>query len=109
LAFVAQLFENRDFYTSPPSRVPARNHDGGLSATTAGAAGAAGAGAAGDPETDTDTDAPLLLPVVGVVTHGEMVRALYEALGQGSYDARNTQVVPLMIERRLLWADDEQH
>lgn len=37
--------------------------------------------------------------VVGVVTHGEMIRAVYEAMGEGAYDALNTQVVPLMLEQ----------
>jgi len=37
--------------------------------------------------------------VVGVVTHGEMIRAVYEAVGEVAYDALNTQVVPLMLER----------
>jgi hypothetical protein len=36
--------------------------------------------------------------VVGIVTHGEMIRAVYEAVGEVSYNALNTQVVPLMIE-----------
>ena len=41
------------------------------------------------------------LPVVGVVTHGEMIRAVYEALGQGAYSPLNTQVVPIMIDQLL--------
>lgn len=36
--------------------------------------------------------------VIGVVTHGEMVEAVYESLGQFPYGPRNTQVVPIMIE-----------
>lgn len=36
--------------------------------------------------------------VIGIVTHGEMIQAIYESLGQYPYSAKNTQVVPLMIE-----------
>lgn len=37
--------------------------------------------------------------VVGLVTHGEMVEAVYEALGEVAYGPVNTEVVPIMIER----------
>jgi phosphohistidine phosphatase SixA len=38
------------------------------------------------------------LPVVGVVTHGETISAVYEATGAAPYSPRNTQVVPLLVE-----------
>jgi hypothetical protein len=39
------------------------------------------------------------LPIVGIVTHGEMIKAFYEAAGELSYGALNTEVVPLIIEK----------
>ena len=39
-----------------------------------------------------------LMPVVGLVTHGEMVDAIYKASGEVGYSPRNTQVVPLMLQ-----------
>ena len=71
MAFIAQLFQYREFYTQPT---------------------AAGSGEEGE------EGSALLLPVVGVVTHGEMVSAVYEALGEDAYSPKNTQVVPVMIE-----------
>lgn len=38
--------------------------------------------------------------VVGLVTHGEMIQAIYEAIGEVAYSAKNTQVVPLLLELR---------
>jgi broad specificity phosphatase PhoE len=35
--------------------------------------------------------------VTAVVTHGEMVRAIYEVAGEVSYNAVNTEVVPLLL------------
>jgi broad specificity phosphatase PhoE len=35
---------------------------------------------------------------VAVVTHGEMVSAIYRAAGENSYGPKNTEVVPLLIE-----------
>lgn len=35
--------------------------------------------------------------VTAVVTHGEMISAIYEAAGEIPYSAKNTQVVPLML------------
>lgn len=43
--------------------------------------------------------------VIGVVTHGEMIQAIYESLGEFPYPAKNTQVVPLLIE--LIEEDEE--
>ena len=40
------------------------------------------------------------LPVVGLVTHGETIDAVYKAAGESGYSPRNTQVVPLMIQRK---------
>jgi broad specificity phosphatase PhoE len=36
--------------------------------------------------------------VIAVVTHGEMVKAIYQAAGEIAYDPKNTEVVPLLIE-----------
>ncbi len=36
--------------------------------------------------------------VVGIVTHGEIINAMYEAVGESSYQPLNTQVVPMLIE-----------
>lgn len=36
--------------------------------------------------------------VVAVVTHGEMVSAIYEAAGEQPYSPKNTEVVPLLIK-----------
>lgn len=36
--------------------------------------------------------------VIGIVTHGEMISAIYESLNEVPYSAKNTQVVPIMIE-----------
>lgn len=36
--------------------------------------------------------------VVGVVTHGEMINAIYEAVGEASYQPLNTEVVPIIID-----------
>ena len=38
--------------------------------------------------------------VIGIVTHSEMISAIYESLNEIPYSSKNTQVVPLMIERR---------
>jgi broad specificity phosphatase PhoE len=38
--------------------------------------------------------------IVGIVTHSEMISALYESLGEVPYSAKNTQIVPIMIESR---------
>lgn len=38
--------------------------------------------------------------VIGIITHGEMISAIYESLNEIPYSAKNTQIVPLMIERR---------
>lgn len=35
--------------------------------------------------------------VVAVVTHGEIISAIYEAAGEVAYGAKNTEVVPLMV------------
>lgn len=36
--------------------------------------------------------------VIGVITHGEMISAIYESLHEVPYSAKNTQIVPIMIE-----------
>lgn len=80
LAFIAQLFQHRDFYTQTQPM-------------------ATGGGASdGDGDSRGAGEEAGLPPVVGVVTHGEIIGAVYEALGQGGYNAKNTQVVPIMIE-----------
>jgi hypothetical protein len=61
LAFLSQLFDYKDFYT-------------------------------------TTSNADVSLPVIGVVTHGEMVRAVYSSIGEVPYEPRNTQVVPIMVD-----------
>lgn len=65
-AFLAQLFENRDFYCGN--------------------------------EEDTRRYNSSALPIIGLVTHGETIDAVYKASGEAGYSPRNTQVVPLMIE-----------
>ncbi len=51
-----------------------------------------------DKKSSSSSDSDSFSGVVLLVTHGEMIRAVYEALGQGSYSANNTQVVPIMLE-----------
>lgn len=46
----------------------------------------------------TYTDGVFSLPVVGLVSHGETVDAIYKASGESGYSPRNTQVVPLMLQ-----------
>lgn len=60
-AFLAQLFEYKNFYADESSITGA-------------------------------------LPIIGLVTHGETIDAVYKASGEIGYSPRNTQVVPLMIE-----------
>ena len=36
--------------------------------------------------------------VTAVVTHGEMISAIYQAAGEAAYDAKNTEVVPLLLK-----------
>ena len=36
--------------------------------------------------------------VIAIVTHGEMVSALYEAAGEAPYSPKNTEVVPLLVK-----------
>jgi broad specificity phosphatase PhoE len=38
--------------------------------------------------------------VIGIVTHSEMISAIYQSLNEIPYSSKNTQIVPLMIERR---------
>jgi broad specificity phosphatase PhoE len=38
--------------------------------------------------------------IIGIITHGEMINALYDSLGEIPYSAKNTQIVPIMIENR---------
>jgi hypothetical protein len=38
------------------------------------------------------------VPVIGLVTHGETINAIYKASGETGYSPLNTQVVPLMIQ-----------
>jgi len=39
--------------------------------------------------------------VMGLVTHGEMIQAVYEALGEVAYSTPNIEVVPIIIEKKL--------
>lgn len=48
---------------------------------------------------DTQSGTSTCSPIAGVVTHGEMIDAIYQSVGiEAGYSALNTQVVPVMVE-----------